>query len=74
MRRSPRLGALVLGSVVGLAACAPAARVPAAPGSAPAGTSAAVEPERMTVTADDGFQLTMWRKAPPQPRRAVQRQ
>jgi len=30
-----------------------------------------VAPERLVVTADDGFQLTMWRKAPPQPRRSV---
>jgi pimeloyl-ACP methyl ester carboxylesterase len=56
-------------------ACAPAPepREPAA--SAPASTRAApaapVEPARMTVTADDGFQLAMWRKAPKQPRRSV---
>jgi pimeloyl-ACP methyl ester carboxylesterase len=80
MRRSPRLGALVLGGLLGLAACAPEPHGPAAPGAAPApavSTPAAptsaggVEPARVTVTADDGFQLTMWRKAPPQPRRAV---
>jgi pimeloyl-ACP methyl ester carboxylesterase len=60
-----------LSTALALAACAPAeSRAPAAPGSAPA-ASAAVEPARLTVTADDGFQLAMWRKAPPQPRRAV---
>jgi len=48
---------------VALAACAPAG--PRAPGSAP------VEPARVAVTADDGFQIAMWRKAPPEPRRAV---
>ncbi len=52
---------------VALAACAPAGSpAPVAPGSA-----SSVEPARLTVTADDGFQLTMWRKAPQQPRRAV---
>ena len=64
---------------VALAACAPAGpRAPVAPGSpasAPAPGSAPgagpVEPERVAVTADDGFQLAMWRKAPPKPRRAV---
>ncbi|HEX3760207.1 MAG TPA: alpha/beta fold hydrolase [Kofleriaceae bacterium] len=55
-------------ALVGLAACAPAA--PAAAPAAPA-VAAMVEPGRVTVTADDGFQLTMWRKAPAQPRRAV---
>ncbi len=46
-------------------ATAPAAASPAAATAAPA------EPARLTVTADDGFQLALWRKAPPQPRRAV---
>lgn len=32
---------------------------------------APVEPARLTVTADDGFQLALWRKAPVRPRRAV---
>jgi pimeloyl-ACP methyl ester carboxylesterase len=59
-----------------LAACASApgtsTTAPAAGSSARAPTaSAQAEPERMVVTADDGFQLTMWRKAPAQPRRAV---
>lgn len=55
---------------IALAACAPAAPVaPVAPGSAPA--SGPVEPARVAVTADDGFQLTLWRKAPREPRRAV---
>jgi pimeloyl-ACP methyl ester carboxylesterase len=59
-----------------LAACASApgtsTTAPAAGSSARAPTaSAQAAPERMVVTADDGFQLTMWRKAPAQPRRAV---
>ena len=50
-----------------LAACAPAlgSPTPATPTPAPA------EPARLVVTADDGFKLTMWRKAPAKPRRAV---
>lgn len=32
---------------------------------------AAAAPARLVVTADDGFQLTLWRKAPAKPRRAV---
>jgi pimeloyl-ACP methyl ester carboxylesterase len=31
----------------------------------------AKEPAKLTVTADDGFHLTMWKKAPAKPRRAV---
>jgi hypothetical protein len=51
---------------------APGGPAPAAPGSAPAtAASAAAEPARVAVTADDGFQITMWRKAPAQPRRSV---
>jgi pimeloyl-ACP methyl ester carboxylesterase len=46
-----------------LAACTPAL------GSHPPATPA--EPARLMVTADDGFKLTMWRKAPARPRRAV---
>ena len=63
----------LIAALGGLAACAPVdSRAPAAPGSSPApAASAPVEPARMAVTADDGFQLTVWRKAPPQPRRAV---
>jgi pimeloyl-ACP methyl ester carboxylesterase len=62
-----------------LAACAPATPGPAtsvvtseptAPGRATAAAPAA-EPARLVVTANDGFKLTMWRKAPAQPRRAV---
>lgn len=57
---------------VALAACAPApSGTPAAPRPTPAPAAAPVEPDRLTVTADDGFQLTMWRKAPPSPRGAV---
>jgi pimeloyl-ACP methyl ester carboxylesterase len=58
-----------------LVACAPtpATRGPTAPALAaesatPAAPAAAA---RMEVIADDGFKLTMWRKAPAQPRRAV---
>jgi pimeloyl-ACP methyl ester carboxylesterase len=47
--------------LIALAACAPAAAAPSS-GAAPA---------RITVTADDGFQLAMWRKAPAHPRRAI---
>lgn len=58
-----------------LAACAPATPTlaPVASSSAPAApaTSTPAEPARLEVTADDGFQLTLWRKAPAQPRRAV---
>jgi pimeloyl-ACP methyl ester carboxylesterase len=55
-------------------ACAPAAatREPAPATAASTRPAAApVEPTRITVTADDGFQLALWRKAPKQPRRAV---
>ena len=47
--------------LIALAACAPAAGAPS-PSSTPA---------RISVTADDGFQLAMWRKAPAHPRRAI---
>jgi pimeloyl-ACP methyl ester carboxylesterase len=53
--------------LLAIAACASA---PAQPAAAPA-PSTPVAPTRIAVTADDGFQLTMWRKAPAQPRRAV---
>jgi pimeloyl-ACP methyl ester carboxylesterase len=46
----------------------------ASPAKAPRGASnaaAPVAPTRLEVTADDGFKLTLWRKAPAQPRRAV---
>ena len=51
-----------------LTACAPtlAPPTPAVPA-----TSTPAEPARLVVTADDGFKLTMWRKAPARPRRAV---
>jgi pimeloyl-ACP methyl ester carboxylesterase len=58
----------------GLAACAPVeSRAPAAlaPAALAPAASTPAEPARVAVTADDGFQLTMWRKAPAQPRRAV---
>src|SRR5262245_3416532 len=50
-------------SLIALAACAPA-RTPTTP-VAPAALA------RIVVTADDGFQLTLWRKAPAHPRRAI---
>jgi pimeloyl-ACP methyl ester carboxylesterase len=53
--------------LVALAACAPAADPHAPTATAPTSTA----PARLTVTADDGFQLTLWRKAPAQPRRAI---
>ena len=58
----------ISGLLILLAACAPAlgASTPATPA-----TPAPVEPARLVVTADDGFKLTMWRKAPASPRRAV---
>jgi len=43
------------------------AKVTRGPGPA----AAPVEPTRLEVVADDGFKLTLWRKAPAQPRRAV---
>jgi pimeloyl-ACP methyl ester carboxylesterase len=60
--------------LVVLAACAPAqsTRAPAAERSAaPSTPVASARPARLVVTADDGFQLTLWRKAPPEPRSAV---
>src|SRR5215467_7473110 len=68
----PRWSSLFL---IALAACAPApdtppAATPAAARRAPI-AAAPTAPERLTVTADDGFPLAMWRKAPAQPRRAV---
>jgi pimeloyl-ACP methyl ester carboxylesterase len=55
--------------LIAVTACAPAGE-PRAPGTA-APAAAVGEPARVVVTADDGFQLTMWRKAPAQPRRSV---
>jgi pimeloyl-ACP methyl ester carboxylesterase len=60
--------------VLVLAACAAASAPPGTTGSPATSVAAAAaptEPARLVVTADDGFQLTMWRKAPLQPRRAV---
>lgn len=54
-------------SLIALTACAPALATPVP--TTPAAT--ATDPVRLTVTADDGFKLTMWRKAPDKPRRAV---
>ena len=48
-----------------LAACAPV------PATSTLATPMPAEPARLVVTADDGFTLTMWRKAPARPRRAV---
>src|SRR5436190_445896 len=52
-------------SLIALAACAPAQDPPSPTPAAKSATPAALAPPvRMVVTADDGFQLTMWRKAP----------
>jgi pimeloyl-ACP methyl ester carboxylesterase len=61
--------------LVVLAACM-SARDTRAPATGDTGTVTPVTatptpPARLVVTADDGFQLTLWRKAPPRPRRAV---
>jgi len=64
---SPALASLLL---IAVTACAPAGGAHA-PGTAAAPAAAAGDPARVVVTADDGFQLTMWRKAPAQPRRSV---
>ncbi|HEY6176017.1 MAG TPA: alpha/beta fold hydrolase [Kofleriaceae bacterium] len=71
MSRSLRVLPLIL-----VIACAPASepQTPATPGAAAARSAPPVargEPEHITVTADDGFQIALWRKAPKQPRRAV---
>jgi pimeloyl-ACP methyl ester carboxylesterase len=64
---------LTLFTLLGLAACAPAPdpSSPVSPGGGALASSQPVEPARLTVIADDGFQLAMWRKTPPQPRRSV---
>jgi pimeloyl-ACP methyl ester carboxylesterase len=56
-------------SLIVLTACTPPA--PAAPTAATPAAAAPAEPARLVVTADDGFQLALWRKAPAKPRRAV---
>jgi pimeloyl-ACP methyl ester carboxylesterase len=53
-----------------LAACAPALATPT-PATSAQVTPTPADPARLVVTADDGFKLTMWRKAPAKPRRAV---
>lgn len=70
-------------SLISLLACAPAAPAPAmvtpmttVPNASEPDTSAPIraapaEAARLVVTADDGFKLTLWRKAPAHPRRAV---
>jgi pimeloyl-ACP methyl ester carboxylesterase len=55
--------------LIALAACAPAPATSTIT-SAPT-TSAPAAPDRLEVTADDGFKLTLWRKAPAQPKRTV---
>lgn len=55
-------------SLIVATACATRA---AAPAGVAAPRAAPIELARMTVTADDGFQLTLWRKALAHPRRAV---
>lgn len=77
--RSPRLSlSLTLLTACAAATPAPAtststtsaAATPSAAGAPPA-MPAPADPARLVVTADDGFKLTLWRKAPAQPRRAV---
>ena len=59
-------------SLIVLAACAPTQESRSStPATGSAMPAAPAPPVRLTVTAEDGFQLTMWRKAPAQPRRAV---
>ena len=65
-------------TLLALAACpapgSPSSTGPAGAAAGPAVAPAAAapsEPARLTVTADDGFSLALWRKAPAQPRRAV---
>jgi pimeloyl-ACP methyl ester carboxylesterase len=70
-------------SLISLLACAPAAPAPAmvtpmttvpnasAPDASAPTRAAPAEPARLVVTADDGFKLTLWRKAPAHPRHAV---
>ena len=65
-------------SMFGLVACAPVSdsHAPASPTtsgttSGTAGLSMSAAPTRLVVTADDCFQLALWRKAPAQPRRSV---
>jgi len=64
-------------SLIALTACAPApgtlaSTTPAAASTRSTDTPAApAEPARLTVTADDGFQLALWHKAPAKPRRSV---
>lgn len=55
-------------ALTALLACAPSA----SPRSSrvPTGAAAAA-PTRLVVTAEDGFQLTLWKKAPASPRKAV---
>src|SRR5881628_1386390 len=59
----------LLASLIVFAACAPAPEPRSS--TAASNTAAPVEPVRLVVTADDGFQLVLWRKTPPAPRRAV---
>lgn len=75
--RSLRSSLAALG-LIAVTSCAPApaAQLPVAPagpaGAATAASSAvATAPARLVVTADDGFQITVWRKAPAQARRSV---
>jgi pimeloyl-ACP methyl ester carboxylesterase len=60
---------------IALAACGPAHETTSTVSSAmpvvPAAAAAPTAPARLTVTADDGFALALWRKAPPRPRRNV---
>jgi pimeloyl-ACP methyl ester carboxylesterase len=74
MRFAPLVTLLVV------AACPAPGTTPSSTASAPAAAPSAgrataagapAEPARLVVTADDGLQLALWRKAPAQPRRSV---
>jgi len=56
-------------SLLVITACASPPRAPSA--TTPAAPTPGAAADRLEVVADDGFKLTMWRKAPAQPRRAV---
>jgi pimeloyl-ACP methyl ester carboxylesterase len=64
---APRLVTLALPMLL---ACA-AAPGPSASSASSASSAAPAERQRLTVIAEDGFRLTMWRKAPARPRGAV---
>src|SRR5689334_12502440 len=78
MRVSNRLASILFPGTL-IAACTSTAPAPggttspttSATATATAATATPAQPTRLDVTADDGFHLALWRKAPAQPRRAV---